>query len=460
MFTRKQIVAGAVVCLAAAELVEAQNSPVTIQQAVEQAAKNYPAIRASMSDVTAAESGIDLAKTAYLPRTDFHYQVNRATRNNIFGLTFPNPVIAPISGPPVTDPVGTSTFGTAVGLAFRWEPFDLGLRKSLVDLADRIRARAAAGREVTGYEVSVAAADAFFNALAARQAVTAARANVERMEVFAETVGALVRAELRPGADESRAQAELAQARNELIAVERLEHDQRLVLGRWMGRAGTEVEIAPGGLLSDPPAFEEPEANLAQHPAAAAQAASVEVIRARRTSIAKEYRPKFEVLSTVYGRGSGALIDGTFQGGANGLAPNFGNWAVGFGVSFPLFDYRQNQVRREVESHRETAEGARLDEILERLESEVAQARVGLEAARRIALNTPTQLAAAQTLEKQAQARYQAGLGTVVDVADAQRLLRQAETDDALAKLGIWRALFALETAEGDMAGILSRASR
>ncbi len=456
----KGIAVAAGVCLAATGLAEAQSSPVTIQQAVEQAAKNYPAIRASMSDVTAAESGIELAKTAYLPRADFHYQVNRATRNNIFGLTFPNPVIAPISGPAGEDQVGTSTFGTAVGLAFRWEPFDLGLRRSLVVLADRIRARAAAGQEVTGYEVSVAAADAFFNALAARQAVTAARANVERTEVFAETVGALVRAELRPGADESRAQAELAQARNELIAVERLEHDQRLLLGRWMGMAGTEVEIAPGELLSDPPAADEPAANLLSHPVAAAQAANIDVIRALRESIAKEYRPKFEVLSTVYGRGTGARLDGTFQGGVNGLAPNFGNWAVGFGVSFPVFDYKQNQVRREIESHRETAEGARLDEVLERLESEVAQARVSVEAARQIAANTPTQLAAAQMLERQAQARYQAGLGTVVEVADAQRLLRQAETDDALAKLGIWRALFALKAAEGDMTDILARGNQ
>jgi len=460
VFKVNGILRGAAISLAVAGLGVAQTSPVTIEQAVEQAAKNYPAIRASMSTVTAAESGIELAKTAYLPRTDFHYQVNRATRNNIFGLTFPNTVIAPISGPPVVDQAGTSTFGTAVGLAFRWEPFDLGLRKSLVDLANRVRAQAAAGQDLTEYEVKLAAADAFFNVLAATQAATAARANVQRMEVFTESVGALVRAELRPGADSSRAQAELARARNELIGAERVVHEQRLLLGRWMGRAGTEIEISAGALLMDPPVVEDREPNLATHPVAAAQAANIYVIRARRESIAKEYRPKFELLSTTYGRATGARNDGAFQGGANGLAPNIGNWAVGFGVSFPLFDYKQNRVRREIESHRETAEGARLDEILERLKSEAAQAQVSLEAARQIASNTPTQLTAAQTLERQAQARYQTGLGTVVEVADGQRLLRQAETDGALAKLGIWRALFTLQAAKGDLAGVLAQGSR
>ncbi len=450
----------AAVCLTAAGLAAAQNSPVTIEQAIAQAAKNYPAVRASLFNAAAAASGIDLAKTAYLPRTDFHYQVSRATRNNVFGLTFPNQVIAPISGPAGEDQTAASTFGTAIGLAFRWEPLDLGLRNSQVELARKISAQAAAGRDVTEYQVSLAAADAFFNILAARQAVTAARASVERMEAFAKTVGALVRAELRPGADESRARAELAQARNELIAAERLEHEQRLALGRWMGMAGTEVEVADGALLADPPASEGPEADLAQHPEEAAQAANIAVIEARRESIAKEYRPKLEILSTVYGRGTGARLDGTFQGGANGLAPNIGNWAVGLGVSFPVFDYKQNRVRQEVETQHEAAEQARLDEVHERLESEVARARLSVEAARRIASNTPAQLDAARTLETQAETRYRAGLGTAVEVADAQRLLRQAETDDALARLGVWRALFQLEAAEGDMTDILSRASR
>ena len=64
-------------------------------------------------------------------------------------------------------------------------------------------------------------------------------------------------------------------------------------------------------------------------------------------------------------------------------------------------------------------------------------------AARAVAANTPVQLAAAQQSEAQARARYQAGLASVVDVADAQRLLAQAEIEDALARLEVWRALLA-----------------
>ena len=62
-----------------------------------------------------------------------------------------------------------------------------------------------------------------------------------------------------------------------------------------------------------------------------------------------------------------------------------------------------------------------------------------LQAARAIAANTPVQLAAAQQSESQARARYQAGLASIIEVADAQSLLAQAEVQDQLARVDVWR---------------------
>jgi len=52
-------------------------------------------------------------------------------------------------------------------------------------------------------------------------------------------------------------------------------------------------------------------------------------------------------------------------------------------------------------------------------------------------------------------ARYQAGLATIVEVADAQRLLLQAEVGDAVARIGVWRALLAEAAARGDLSDLL-----
>ena len=59
---------------------------------------------------------------------------------------------------------------------------------------------------------------------------------------------------------------------------------------------------------------------------------------------------------------------------------------------------------------------------------------------------------------QQAEARYKAGLGAIVEVAEAQRLLTQAEIDDSLARLAVWRAALALAAAEGDLQPYLQAA--
>jgi hypothetical protein len=90
--------------------------------------------------------------------------------------------------------------------------------------------------------------------------------------------------------------------------------------------------------------------------------------------------------------------------------------------------------------------------------SEQQIAAAMLEAARAVAANTPIQLAAAQQNESQARARYNAGLTSLVEVADAESLLAQSEAQDQLARVDVWRALLAAAAAQGDLAAFVNMA--
>src|SRR5437588_11376860 len=140
------------------DLVAAQPTPLTLAQAVQQSVEKYPAIRGSLEQVSAAAAGINLARTAYLPRGDFLGQVNRATHNNVFGLLLPQSVIPSISGPAQGTNSLNNVWGTAVGALVSWEPIDFGLREANVDTAKAARDRAAADVNVTKLQVSTAAA--------------------------------------------------------------------------------------------------------------------------------------------------------------------------------------------------------------------------------------------------------------------------------------------------------------
>lgn len=430
--------------------------PLKLETAVDLALANYPAIRAAHARAQAAEAEIDLARTAYMPRADLLWQENRASRNNIFGLLLPQPVIPPISGPVLGTKSFDSVWGSAGGVLFSWEPFDFGLRKANTNVARAVTHQAEAGVEVTRLDVATAAADAFLAVLAAEQTVHAAEANVERMQVFAKAVHVLVDNQLRAGADASRADAELAAAKIQLIQAQQTAEINRATLAEALGLAGTAVSVEPGPLLAPPPAMDVPPANLDLHPLAIAQTAAVETVRARERALDRLFFPRFSFQTAFSARGTGALLDGG-RDKSKGLVPDTPNWASGISITLPVFDVIGIRARRRAEASNELAEKARLEQTMQALKAQDARAHALIEGARRVAENTPIQLNAAREAETRARARYEAQLTNVTEVAEAQRLLAQAEIDDAIARLSLWRGLLAAAKVRGDLTPFLQQ---
>ncbi|HKX00527.1 MAG TPA: TolC family protein [Bryobacteraceae bacterium] len=435
-------------------------SPLTLEQAVDQAMTKYPAVRASLQQVSAAAAGINLARTSYLPRADFLGQVNRGTHNNVFGLMLPQSVISPISGPVLRTNSLDSVWGSAVGLLVSWEPFDFGLRHANVEVARSARDSVSAQVAVTSLEAGTAAADAYLTIAAAQQTVLAARAGVERARVLNQVIETLAKNELRPGADASRSRAELALAETQLIQAEQAADVGRAALAQVLGVPPGTITIEPGPLVKAPPEAENTARPIAQHPMAIAQNAAIEEVKAREKALDRSYFPRFNLQGTSYARGTGIDPLGVTGGALSGLGPNIQNWAVGMSITFPAFDLPSIRARKQIEHFHELAESARYDQVLQDLNGQVEKARATLAGARRVAKNTPIELDAARASEQQATARYKAGLATVVEVAEAQRILTQAEIDDALARLNIWRAMLALSAAEGDLAPYLDEVRR
>ena len=422
-----------------------------LKEAIQFAQKNYPAVRAALERVQAARAGVSLARTSYLPRADTLWQSNRATRNNIFGLLLPQQVISPISGPVLASTSNDSAWGSAGGLLFSWEPFEFGYRRATVNAARAAQNRSSAEAGVTRLDVAVATTNAFLTLLAAEQTVRAAQADVKRREVFAKALHVLVDNQLRPGADASRADAELARARIGMIRARQQEQISRAALAETLGIAGTAVEIVPGPLLGPVPKTAMPAPAITAHPLAVAQQARVNELRSQVRILDRSYYPKLDLQSTIFGRGSGANTDGTVAGGLNGLGLERANWAAGVTVTFPLFDIFSIRARKQIELSNERGEEAHYDQTIQELTGLYDQAKVSLEGARQVARETPIELQSARDTETQAIARYQAGLATIVDVTDAQSLLLQSEIDDALARLAVWQNLASVASAEGSL---------
>lgn len=431
----------------------------TLQEAVSYAMANYPSVQAAIQRYESARAGVGLAATSYLPSISLLWQDNRATRNNIAGVLLPQSVIPNPSGT-VLPGSGQSFWGSGTGALFTYEPFDFGYRRAQVRAAESTEKRTQEQIVLTRLDVAAGVADASLFLLAAEQQVRASQADVDRRSVFAKSVHALVDAHLRPGADASRADAELAAARTQLALSEQAERVDEAIFAQVLGLAGTRIEIKSGPFLGVPPQKTWTSGPISSHPVAAVEAGRVDEVQSRIDVLRHAYYPHLSLQAMASARGSGANAQGAPLPGSPGLWPdNATNWAAGFTVTFPLLDIASIRAHKRIELANRRREEAVYDQTLQTLTGQADQAQAVLEGARHVAENTPAELQASRDSETQAVARFRAGLGTLVDVAEAQRLLLQAEIDDSLATLNIWRALARLAAAQGNIQPFLDLAN-
>src|SRR5215471_21035117 len=240
-------------CVVLAQAPAPPVQPLTLDQAIQYATDHYPSVRAALEQVNASAAGVDVARSAYLPRLDSLWQSNRATANNIFGQLLPQGVIPSLTGPVLASTSSQTVWGSATGALFSWEPFDFGLRHATVVSAETALTQARAGETLTRLDVQNAVASAYLGVLAAQRTVIAAQADFDRRNVLLQSIQALVTNQLRPGADQSRAEAERAAAQTRLIQAQQTLTVSEVLLTRVLGSTQTSVTISGDSLLTRMP---------------------------------------------------------------------------------------------------------------------------------------------------------------------------------------------------------------
>jgi outer membrane protein TolC len=286
---------------------------------------------------------------------------------------------------------------------------------------------------------------------------------VDNWEILRQSVHALTSAELRPGADESRIDAEKAVAMTQLALAQEAVEMSWATLTKFLTKAHDgSPALESSAALSRLPTIMDEAAPFqpAANPIMAEQKAVVAQSAAQLHAIERSWVPQFNLEAAGYGRGTGAELNGQRLSGANGLAPNVGNYVVGLNITFAFMDYANIHARESSQASTVAAAQAREQLAGRELQEQFAQDEAALRATRAVAENTPIALSSAQTSFAQANARYKAGLSPIDDLAQAQRLLVQAQIDDSIARLNVWRAFLRLQAVRGDLQPFLQAASQ
>jgi outer membrane protein len=425
----------------------------TLSQAVDYALTHHPSIRSQRAVEEGSIAGIEQARVGYLPDTEVSQMLDRAAQShNPPGLFLPMPGFPAFEGPRNSGNFGPSEWNSGTSIYLDENVSGLVRQMSVVDATLAKREQAAAGLAAQQLLVTYGAADAYMAEVAAVQTVRATQVGVERAQVFETAVHGLVASGMRPGADESRALSTLALARNQEIAAEQNEQVAQATLADALGITSDErVKTADTQLFEQLPHVPLSTEITPGNPFLRQFAAGIKSSQSLERAAGYEYLPRLDVIAGIFGRGTGLTLSGAIPGPGSGALPNAFNWAAGVIFTIPI----QQLFAARADIHAAAANvrlaKSQYDETALQIKDQFDSAQAMLRGAQRILANMPLELGAAKATWNQDNSRYRAGLMTVLDVATAQQLLTQAEVDNAVAHVNIWRAMLLVTRAAGDL---------
>jgi len=414
----KSILATVLLALVATRLFATAESPpppsagLTLEDCLELSAANHPALAAAQAGVAGATEAVGEARAPYYPQVDLLAGYHRWQRRAFLpdGLVIPGRGAPELIGP---------TDDWNGGLSSRVTLYDSGERRAGLDAAKARRAGAEAEAAATLADVRLATQAAFFSLAAARDLAAVATQNLARAESHQRLAEARRSAGAVPQADVLRAQAEVANARLQLISTRSRVQVASGRLNTVMGRAA-ETPLAIDATPSAPPPPDRTEL-----------AAASERALARRPELqAGEQRATASRAAVAAARASRAprlRADGSFGWRDNAWLPNTREWQAGLSIDLPVFDAgsrarRVARTRAELTREEAVLEGRRLQvrEEVWSAASELDRAWVS------IAANEASVRASAEGL-RAVQERYASGAAVVTDLLDTQTALARAE---------------------------------
>ncbi|HEY3816262.1 MAG TPA: TolC family protein [Polyangiaceae bacterium] len=431
----------------------------TMSEALRYAHEHQPAIHAALSRVAARMAEATIPSGQWLPTVAVTAQLYGMSANNTTGSYLSTQFMdVPRIGGTASQSQSTANLApypaSLVGAGLLQEVFDFGRIGAQRAAADDLVVVEKHGADVLRLDIDFGVEEAYFSVLAAKAVIVASDQAYERSRVHRDLAKRGVDSGLRSPIELTRAEADLA----------------RFDVGRIKARGGLALaQSVFAAAIGAPDPAVDTSAEAPQHTDMPTMAQAVQLVEARDPVLAQavaqlkaseqrtravgaELRPDLSLTATVTGRAGGAPPSSTTQPtpGGGGWVPDVPNWDLGLVLSWPLFD-GTIAARRDAAR---AAEQVRRDEIDVAREQEVArmrQAYVGVGVARSALVALENAVIAAHANYDQADARFRAGIGNAVELADAEAVRTDAEIRRALGEFEVAqaRAAFGRAVAEG-----------
>ena len=400
----------------------------TLEECIAIALEAQPRVQATLYDYAAARYRVNQAFSPLLPQLS---GVVSSTRSNV-------PTV-------VTNSVGTNTtivqtrqFGDTLLAQVQLSQllFDFGKSLAATDAARKLAEVAVENVELQRQLISLTVKEAYTNTLFSQRLIRVQEQAVERAELNLRSAKGFFDVGTRPKSDVARAEVDVANAKVDLIRAKNALRQAIVALNIAMA-----IDVDTPTQLVD---------NLIYQPV------TIDRLKLRADSLRQ--RPEYRQAKLQQGAAE-ATERQTFRNffpditgtGAFGGAQTPLNeaWSVGLALNLSIFD-GGNRIARYQEAKANTqgatarVKSTELDVI-----QNVEQAVIAVEEAQERILAAQTLVASAQENFRLAQGRFDAGVGTILELTDAQLALTQAQNTESQALADYRIALALLDRAVG-----------
>jgi outer membrane protein len=417
---------------------------ITLRDALVYAETHQPSLRAALDRMQAAKADAQVARASWLPRAGLGAEAFEGTTNNSTA-SYLN--LRELDLPRIG--------GTAVRGQGRWSPSAstlaaVSLGQHLLDFG-KIAAQSAAADAVVEVEryraeaerlaVDLVVKEAYFAVQSARTVLDAARGAYQRTRVHRDLAAAGVKSGLFAPIEQTRAEADLARFELQQLRAQGGLLSAQAVLAAAVGVSDRLLDATPDPAPPPPlPQLDKALATgIARDPVLRAADSRVQSQRALTRAIGSETRPALDLTAALSGRAGGAAPSSGESVSGEGFVPEVPNWDVGLVLRWPLYDaVVAARVRASVA--RERALQSDADALAQRERTSIERAYVTTKIAQVSLAGLERQVAAARANYAQAEARFKAGLGTALELADAEYLRTDAEIQLAGGRFELSRA--------------------
>ncbi len=401
-----------------------QFEALTLDLAVKLALQHHPSLRAAEATTDAANAALRQARSNYFPALSLSASTTRTEGAFVFNPSFP--------------PRDQKYTNYSTSFALQQTLYDFGKTGGRVAANANLHEASAFDYQATRNNVIANVQLVYLNYLQAEQVVTVNQVTVAQTEQHRVQAEAFHSVGKRPQFDVTKAEVDVANAKVNLIRSRNQAQLAKVQLENAMGVHPSTNYSVSGNFAIAPFATNLDSAQALAQTARPDLRSAWARFRATEANVAAVWRQHLPTLSLT-----GNYIWSAFD------FPLFSRWNAGVTLSLPLFqgfavNAQVQQARASVDFSR-----ANIEVLIENVRLEVEQSYLEMKEAEERITATAKLVELSQQNLKLAEARYNSGVGSAIEITDAQVTLSNARITHIQAQYDYNRALVRLRRATG-----------